>query len=77
MTDLISDYNLSDCLALLFCLLPSPLHYFSAPDQVGGSRSRSVMWWTTLVSIFQDGEGLVLRASEAKRCTVPPSHKLR
>lgn len=25
MTDLISDHNLSDCLALLFCLLPSPL----------------------------------------------------
>lgn len=76
LVDNISDHNLSDCLALSFLphSCPHPSCYLYAPDQVGGSRSRSVMWWTMLVSIVQDGEGVVLRALEAPLPTVLPSY---
>lgn len=59
---------------------PLPQHsqpsYLSAPDQAGGSRSRSVMWWTMLVSVIQEIDGVVLRASKVPWSIVPP-HQIR
>lgn len=54
-----------------------PLYYLSTLEQAGGSRSRSVIWWTTLVPVVQDGEGMVLRVSEDLQPTVHPSHHSR